>query len=133
MARCQVLIPTTVLLAGIGLVAGGCGNGGPRLLRSIAVSPARADARTFPTRQVQFTAVGTYSQPPSPTPITQSEQRGWSSSDPTVAPISQSGLAQCKPGALGLVTVKAFACCAPCIGTECTAELLMGSAQLSCP
>ena len=101
MARFNVLLPTTVLLAFIELVASGCGNGSPRLLESISVTPASADAQSFPNGQVQFAAVGTYSQPPSPAPITQS---GWSLSDPNIA-----------------------------TGTECTAALLLGTAQLSCP
>ena len=129
MARFKVLLPTTLLLAGIELVASGCGNGGPRLLQSISVTPASADAHGFPNGQVQFTAMGTYSQPPSPSPITQS---GWSLSDPNIAAISQSGLAQCNPGASGVVTVKASTS-GPCSGTGCTAVLLSGTAQLSCP
>jgi hypothetical protein len=129
MARFKVLLPTTLLLAGIELVASGCGNGSPRLLQSISVTPASANAHSFPNGQVQFTAMGTYSQPPSPSPITQS---GWSSSDPNIAAISQSGLAQCDPGASGVVTVKASTS-GPCSGTGCTAVLLSGTAQLSCP
>jgi len=129
MARFKVLLLTTLLLAGIELVASGCGNGSPRLLQSIAVTPASADAHSFPNGQVQFTAMGTYSEPPSPSPITQS---GWSLSDPNLAAISESGLAQCNPGALGVVTVKASAP-GPCSGTGCTPVLLSGTAQLSCP
>lgn len=115
MARFKVLLPTTLLLAGIELVASGCGTRSPRLLQSISVTPASADAHSFPNGQVQFTAMGAYSQPPSPSPITQS---GWSLSDPTIATISPSGLAQCNPGASG---------------TGCTAVLFSGTAQLSCP
>jgi hypothetical protein len=129
MARFKVLLPTTLLLAGIELVASGCANGGPRLLQSISVTPASADAHSFPNGQVQFTAMGTYSQPPSPSLITQS---GWSLSDSNIAAISQSGLAQCNPGASGVVTVKASTS-GPCSGTGCTAVLLSGTAQLSCP
>ena len=130
MARVTVLLCAAVLLAGIEFVASGCGNGGPRALQSISVVPASADAQNFPNHQVQFTALGNYSQPPSPSQITPT---GWSLSDPSVATIGQSGLAQCKPGALAAVTVRAFACCAPCSGTGCTAAQLSGTAQLSCP
>lgn len=129
MARFKALLPTTLLLAGIELVAGGCGNGSPRVLQSISVTPAIADAHSFPNGQVQFTAMGNYSQPPSPSPITQS---GWSLSDPNIAAISQGGLAQCNPSASGMVTVKASVA-GPCSGTDCTAVLLSGTAQLSCP
>jgi hypothetical protein len=132
MARFNVLLPTTLLLAGVELV--GCGNGGPRRLQSVSVTPASADAQSFPNGQVQFTAVGTYSQPPSPAPIVpMGNGMGWSVSDLHIATINQSGLAQCKPGALGVVTVRDTACCAPCVGTECTAAFLVGNAKLSCP
>lgn len=129
MARLRVLLVTTLLLAGVELVANGCGNGGPRLLKSISVTPPTADAQSFPHGQVQFTAVGTYSQPPSPSPVT---QPSWSLSDSDIATISQGGLAQCNPGASGIVTVKASTP-APCSGTGCTAALLLASAQLRCP
>jgi hypothetical protein len=130
MALFKVWLPTTtLLLAGFALVGSGCGTRSPRLLQSISVTPASADAHSFPNGQVQFTAVGAYSRPPSPSPITQSE---WSLSDPTIATISPSGLAQCRPGALGAVTVKASTS-GPCTGTGCTAVLISATAQLSCP
>ena len=129
MARFKVWLPTSLLLAGIELVASGCGSGSPRILQSISVTPASADAHSFSNGQVQFTAMGVYSQPPSPSPLTQS---GWSLSDPTIATISTLGLAQCNPGASGAVTVKASAS-APCSGTGCTAALFSGTAQLTCP
>ena len=131
MARLRVFLPTTLLIAGIELVAGGCGNASapPRLLQSISVTPATANAESFSNGQVQFTAEGNYSQPPSPSPIV---QLGWSLSDPNIATISQSGLAQCNSGASGVVTVRASTP-APCSGTGCTAALLSGTAQLTCP
>lgn len=129
LARFKILLPATLLLAGIELLASGCGSSTPRLLQSISVTPANANAQSFPNGQVQFTAVGTYSRPPSQSPLTQA---GWSVSDPNIATISQSGLAQCTPGASAKVTVKASTS-APCSGTGCTAALLSGTAQLSCP
>lgn len=129
MARFTFLLPIGFLLAGIEFAASGCGSGSPRLLQSVSVTPASADAHTFPNGQVQFTALGSYNHPPSPSPITES---GWSLSDPNIATISQSGLAQCNAGASGVVTVKASAS-GPCTGTGCTAVMLSGTAQLSCP
>ena len=129
MVRFNVPLCAAVLLAAE-FAASGCGNGGPRVLQSISVTPASADAQNFTNHQVQFTALGNYSQPPSPSEITPT---GWSLSDPRVATIGMSGLAQCKSGALAVVTVRAFACCAPCSGTGCTAAQLLGTAQLSCP
>jgi hypothetical protein len=129
MARFNVWLPTTLLLAGIELVTGGCGPGSPRLLQSISVTPASAEAHTFPNGQVQFTALGTYDKPPSPSPITQA---GWSLSDPTIATVSPGGLAQCNPGESGVVTVEASGS-RPCSGTSCTPVMISGTAQLTCP
>jgi hypothetical protein len=133
MARFTGLLLAILVLAGISLLTSGCGNGtpSPRTLQSISVNPTSADAQNFSNGQVQFSALGNYSQPPSPSPITPSL---WSLSDPNIATISQSGLAECKAGASAVVTVTASACCAPCSGTgKCTAALLLGTAQLSCP
>ena len=132
MARFTGLLLAILVLAGIPLLTSGCGNGTPppRTLQSISVNPASADAQNFSNGQVQFSALGNYIQPPSPSAITPS---GWSLSDPNMATISQSGLAACKSGASGVVTVTASACCAPCMGTGCTSALLLGTAQLSCP
>ena len=129
MAQFKALLPATLLVAGLSLVATGCGNGNPRVLQSISVSPASADAQNFPNAQVQFTAVGTYSQPPSPSPTTASS---WSLADPAMATINQSGVAQCNSGASGVTTIAATAP-APCHGTGCTAVQLVGTAQLTCP
>lgn len=71
MGRLNIILPTILLLFGIELVANGCGNSRPRLLQSVSVSPASADAQTFAVGQVQFSAVGTYSQPPSPVTLSQ--------------------------------------------------------------
>jgi hypothetical protein len=131
MARVRVFLPTTLLIA-VELVAGGCGSNtspNPRLLQSVSVTPPTANAQTFSNGQVQFTALGTYNQPPSPSPIT---QPGWSLSDPSIATITQNGLAQCSAGASGVVTVRASTP-GPCSGTGCTAALLSGTAQLTCP
>ena len=57
----RIWLPTTLLLAGIELVASGCGAGSPRVLQSISVTPASADANSFPNGEVQFTVMGAYS------------------------------------------------------------------------
>lgn len=129
MGRVKAPLGVAALLAAISLSATGCGSASPRLLQSISVTPASADAQSFPDGQVQFVAMGTYSQPPSPSPITASQ---WLLSEPNIATISESGVAQCTPGASGVVTVKAVTS-APCSGTACTAALLSGSAKLTCP
>lgn len=129
MGRVKVPLPTSLLLAATMLSGGGCGSASPRLLQSISITPATADAQSFPNGQVQFAVMGTYSHPPSPSPITASQ---WLSSEPNIATISQGGVAQCTPGASGVVTVKAVVP-APCSGTGCTAVALSGDAKLTCP
>lgn len=130
MSRARVLLPTSLLLAATSLSGVGCGNNtSPRLLQSISVTPASADAHSFPNGQVQFTVMATYNQAPSPAPITASQ---WLLSESNIATISQSGVAQCIPGASGVVTVKAVVP-APCSGTGCTSVVLSGNAQLTCP
>ena len=119
----------TLFLAAIEFVAVGCGSQSPRVLQSVAVAPATADAQNFANGQVQFTASGNYSQPPTPSTLTQAE---WSLNDPTIATVSQTGLAQCNPGAVGTVTVKAGTS-GSCSGSDCTAVFISGTAQLSCP
>ncbi len=66
MARFKVLLLSTLLLAAIELATSGRGTGSPRLRQSISVTPASAEAHTFPSGQVQFTAMGAYNKPPSP-------------------------------------------------------------------
>jgi len=129
MASSKGLLVAALVLAAMSWLTTGCGSGSPRRLQSVSVSPARADAMSFPNGQVQFTAMGIYSQPPSPSAIPQS---GWLLEQANIATISQSGIAQCNPGVSGVVTVKASTA-GPCSGTGCTAPLLSGTAQLTCP
>ena len=128
MRRTSVLFLTTVIFFAVELLTIGCG-GASRQLQSVAVTPATADAQSFPGGQVQFTAVGTYTQPPSPSNLAQA---AWSLSDPTLATVDQNGLAQCIAGASGVVTVTAGVS-GPCSGTGCTAIQITGAAKLTCP
>jgi|SRR5215469_990900 len=124
-------VPAALLLAGISLVAISCGTATqPRQLQSMSVSPTSADAQNFPNGQVQFTATGSFTQPPSPAPAT---VLNWTLSDPTLGSITQSGVAQCNSGAVGVTKVQANGGPAPCKGTGCTAALIIGTAQLTCP
>jgi hypothetical protein len=80
-----------------------------RTLMSMTVTPATANAENFMNGQVQFTATGTFSQPPSPAPVTFMApfSGGWSVSNMDVATINQYGMAQCMH--TGMVTVTAQA------------------------
>lgn len=95
------------------LGCGGSNMNSNRVLQSMVITPANADAQNFSNGQVQFTATGTFSQAPSPAKVTfQSPYTGtWSlmgSGAGSVATIDQTGLAQCIPGAAGKVTVSAI-------------------------
>jgi len=127
MTRIKLLLAAT-LLTGVELLMDGCG-GSNRVIQSVTVTPATADAQNFPNGQVQFTASGNYSQPPSPVALSQAN---WSLSEGGIATLSGTGLTQCILGASGVVTVKAGVS-GPCNGTNCTAIQIVGSAQLSCP
>jgi hypothetical protein len=98
----------------LGLMLNGCGMNpitSARKLFSMTVSPAVADAARSPGGKVQFKATGTFSRPPSPDLVTFVEpySGSWSVSNPDIATISPSGLAQCVPGASGTVDVIAVA------------------------
>ena len=117
----------------------GCGTPGTtnpsRVLQSIAVMPASADAQNFPSGQVQFTATGTFSQPPSPSPVpfVAPYSGGWQVSDPVIATITQTGLAQCTFHASGTVTVTAIASANSCADRGCMSVAVLGTATLGCP
>ena len=108
-------------------------NSSTRVLQSVTVAPATADAKDFSNGQVSFSATGNFSAPPSPvTPLTVS---GWTSSAPAIATVDfNSGMAQCVAGASGTVTIRASS---PSGGPDMpmpgTAVLVSGTAQLSCP
>lgn len=95
-----------VFLFGVLLQTLGCGMSSPRTLQSVIASPATADAKEFPGGQVQFTATGIFTKPPTrvtPLPLCSGGATGacittWSAFPPTVATIDQNGLAQCVPG-----------------------------------
>ncbi len=116
----------------IAALAVGCGSysSNPnRVLMSMTISPSMADARTFPMGQVQFTATGTFSQPPSPAPVPFGVYGGnWSSSNTNMAMINQQGMAQCVIGASGNVTITATANSNSAMGMQ-----VMATAQLTCP
>jgi hypothetical protein len=80
-----------------------------RTLMSMSVAPAMANGGDSMNGQVQFTASGTFSRPPSPAPVTFMApfSGGWSVSNMDIATINQNGTAQCMHA--GMVTVTATA------------------------
>jgi hypothetical protein len=106
-----------------------------RVLQSMVISPANADARTSPQGQVQFSAMGTFSEAPSPAPVpfVAPYSGSWATSDLNVASIDQTGLAQCVPGTVGTVTITAIASSNAGMGTQNTSTAVSGTAKLTCP
>lgn len=121
--------------AALSIVAGGCGSTpmGNRVLLSMSISPAAGDASMSPARQVQFTATGSFSRPPSPdtVPFVAPYSGTWTVSNQKVATITQTGLATCVPGASGTVTVSAIAS-SNSAGPGAMSTAVTGTAKLTC-
>jgi len=142
----SALCSTTFLLITAAVFVTNCGNS--HQLKSVSVTPATADAKDFANGQVQFTAAGTFSNPPSPVTLT-SQQVTWcygglaTAGTPMAgrcagniaqfATVDQNGMAHCAPSFQGTVYILA--------GTESVSMMpdggaqlkVYGSAQLTCP
>jgi hypothetical protein len=131
-------VPFLLMLA---VLATGCGGGtaDPRkTLVAITVTPASADAQNFSNGQVQFTAVGTFSDG-SKAPI----QALWTLNGPfTETPVANislnsSGLARCVAG--GFVGTSGVFATAPANPALPISQMTMltknvsGRAQITCP
>jgi hypothetical protein len=120
----------------LGPALNGCGMNSMsnRVLQSITVSPAIADAARSPDGKVQFKASGTFTKPPSPDVVTfvAPYSGSWAVSNLQVATISPSGLAQCVPGASGTVNVIAVAS-ANSAPPGAMSIAVRGTAKLTCP
>jgi hypothetical protein len=136
----QFFLLLLVLAAALTLA---CGSSASRTLQSVTLSPASADAQTYPAGLVQFTATGTYDARPSPvTPLAATwgacDQAGNGTSEVSV---SANGVAQCASGAAGMYKVWAFDLVTTPGGAECLVESacgggcgrVTGTAQLTCP
>jgi hypothetical protein len=126
-----------LLTAILGPALNGCGMNSMtpnRVLQSMTVSPAIADAARSPDGKVQFMASGTFSRPPSPDVVTfvAPYSGSWAVSNLAVATISPSGLAQCVAGASGTVNVIAIAS-ANSAGPGAMSIAVRGTAKLTCP
>ena len=136
MTKKQVVLPALVLVAVLFSVETGCGSSATtnRILNSIAVTPPAANAQNFPGGQVQFVATGSFNKPPSPAPVPfiAPYSGSWLSSNPNVATINQSGVAQCMPGATGSVTITAIASSNSAPGGAMSTAV-RGTAALTCP
>jgi hypothetical protein len=127
-----------LLIAAAFLETLGCGSSSMsnRMLQAVAVTPSQADAQSFPSGQVQFTATGTFSKPPSPSVVTfQAPYSGsWFSTDPVTLVSTGNGTAifQCIAGKSGTFTITAVASNG-IGGPAATAAMVRGQAKLTCP
>lgn len=131
---------TTSGLVMIALLAGAVGcssmnSSSNRVLQSMTLSPANADAQSSLQGRVQFTATGTFSKAPSPAPVpfVTPYTGTWFSSNLNVATITQSGLATCISGAAGTVNIMAIASTNSGTGTKATSTSVSATAKLTCP
>ena len=104
-----------------------------RMLMAMTVAPATANGGNFMNGQVQFTATGTFSQPPSPAPVTFMApfSGGWASSDMNVATINPNGMAQCMHSGMVTITAQASSNSTTMRGAMSTA--VTAAATLTCP
>jgi hypothetical protein len=134
-------VPKTLsigMLAALVITAFGCSSMNStsnRVLQSMVISPANADAQTSPQGQVLFSAMGSFSQSPSPAPVpfVAPYSGSWATSDLHIAIIDQHGVAMCAAGATGTVTITATASSNAGMGTQNTSTAVSGTAKLTCP
>jgi hypothetical protein len=131
-----VLIVVPIVFATVS--CGSMSSSSSRILQSMTVTPATADAQNSANGQVQFTATGIFSKPPSPGPVTfVSPYSGSWAADPSIATLvgTANGTAtfQCVAGASGTTTVKAIASTNAAQGTGATSTAVTGTAMLTCP
>jgi hypothetical protein len=111
----------------------GCGFSPPRHLISVSITPAAASAHNFPNGQVQFSAAGTFDSPPSPVILTPAT---WiispTPNPPDAVSINENGVAQCKAGFAGTVTIEGGQGQCGSTSTD-PCDLIHGTAQLTCP
>lgn len=106
----------------------------PRVLLAISVTPVTADAQNYSNGQVQFVASGTFSQSPSPGPLTFTPPYtgDFTVSDSSIANIVSTGTAsvtvECDAGASGSVNIVATAS-----SNGGPVTNVVGKAQLTCP
>ena len=133
--------PLAIVLVLIVLTLTNCGgsSNGARMLLSVTVSPASADAQQSAGGQVQFTATGTYNLPP--TTVTPLTNVVWTVNRPAFSGlatkasdpgIDANGMAQCSATSQGTSTINATAAKDPSQPVSLSNEVA-GSAHLMCP
>jgi hypothetical protein len=137
----RVLLSIAVPMT-LALLLSSCSSSNPnigRVLYSISVTPATADAQNSANGQVIFTATGSYSLAPSPAPLTfaapyagQFVVANPTNPPATIATVVSTGSStvtvQCASGESGTVPVVASAS-----ANNGTDTVITGSAELTCP
>jgi hypothetical protein len=136
----SVFLSTGFLMLSAALVLVGCGM--DRQLKSVTLSPASADAKSFANGQVPFAANGAFSKPPSPVPLT-SKDVVWCVGNSTGACagnidlgaiVDGNGVAQCNSGFVGTATILAGTVLSASMNPDGGSQLkVFGTAQLTCP
>lgn len=140
-------ISSKSLLLLMALFFSGCGSS--RQLQSVTVTPSTADAKNFPSGQVQFVATGIYVGSPSPVILTSNDIQwcyGGTVSGANTPPgicagniaqfalVDQNGLAQCTStsfqGSVYILAGTSSGAMNPDVGPQLK---VFGSAQLTCP
>jgi hypothetical protein len=128
-----------LLAAGIAGCGGSAMTSG-RMLQTLTITPASADAKSFPGGKVQFTAAGTFNV--APVTVTSATVL-WSIGNPFATPppgmpqasVDATGLAQCN-GLVGNAIIEATAPSEPEIplqGMTPSTPAVSGTATLICP
>ncbi len=134
-AYCRVLVITAVAFLSFSLVS--CATSNPntfRVLTSIKVTPTSADASSYPSGQVTFTATGSFNVPPLTGPVTFSAPYNgqFIVANPTVANVVSTGTGtitvQCVAGISATVDVIASAS-----ANNGTPTTVSSQGQLTCP
>ena len=131
------ILLVVVLLAAL-IVSCGTSSNSNRVLQSMAVTPASADANNSPNGLVQFTATGMFSKSPSPAPVTFTDPYSGSwLVDSTMATLVGTGNGtatfKCVGGASGTTKVTAVASANSGMGTKNSSIAVSGTARLTCP
>jgi hypothetical protein len=137
---------TRCLLLSAALLLLGCGTS--RRLQNVSISPPAADAKDFPSGQVQFVATGTFTKAPSPATLT-SQEVTWCVGERTdvlnptagmcvgniapIATVDQNGLARCATSSQGSVFILAGSMPSSFMPDMGSQLKIFGSATLTCP
>jgi hypothetical protein len=140
MEKLRFMLSFLALVLTVSFTAVSCGTNSPSQLQSMTVSPAAADAQSFPNGIVPFVATGVYVNPPRTVTPQPANWAGCQDTIPTPdVSVTAGGAAHCASGATGTFKIAAWdshsglpSTCnaATACGAGCN---VVGTAQLTCP